>query len=252
MNKGIRILVVEDEFMISEDIAMRLSDFGYIVEGTAPSAKAAIEILERGNVDLALVDINIEGDMDGIQLAEIIRQKYHIPFIYLTSLAGKAIVERAKHTHPSAYLLKPFNDRQVQIAIDMALLNFSNNQSANLNESPEKFKPDSYTVICIEDSLFLKRDMHFDRVRFADIYYIMSQSNYTVVHSKSGRYTYACVLKSMEEKLPADKFIRVHRSYIVNIDTVTGFEGGNLFINDIQIPISRGNRDELFKAFKMI
>ena len=252
MNKGIRILVVEDEFMISEDIAMRLSDFGYIVEGIAPSAKAALEILERRNTDLALVDINIDGEMDGIQLAEIIGQKYKIPFIYLTSLAGKAIVERAKHTHPSAYLLKPFNDRQVQIAIDMALVKFSNSESADLNDSTTNLRPEGYTVISIDDSLFLRRDLHYDRVRFVDIYYLMSQSNYTVIHAKNGKYTYACVLKNMEEKLPSDKFIRVHRSYLVNIDAVTGFEGGNLFINNIQIPISKGNRDELFKAFKMV
>jgi DNA-binding LytR/AlgR family response regulator len=251
MDKSIRILVVEDEFMISEDIAMRLSDFGYVVEGTAPSAKAALEILEKGKVDLALVDINIEGDMDGIQLAEIIGKKYKIPFIFLTSLAAKAIVERAKHTHPSAYLLKPFNDRQVQIAIDMALVNYSSNEMASLHETPEKFKPESCSVISIEDSLFLKRDMHYDRVRYSDINYLMSHSNYTAIHAKSGTYMYACIIKHMEDKLPVNKFIRVHRSYIVNIDEVTGFEGSILFIGNVQIPISKPHREELFKAFKM-
>ena len=124
-NNGASILIVEDEFMISEDIAMRLSDFGYKVSGVAASALAAIEILEKGETDLALVDINIDGDMDGIELSKIINDRFKIPFIYLTSLANKTVVERAKETLPASYLLKPFNDRQVQIAIEMALVNYT-------------------------------------------------------------------------------------------------------------------------------
>ena len=124
-NNGACILIIEDEFMISEDIAMRLSDFGYKVSGVAASALAAIEILEKGETDLALVDINIDGDMDGIELSKIINDRFKIPFIYLTSLANKTVVERAKETLPASYLLKPFNDRQVQIAIEMALVNYT-------------------------------------------------------------------------------------------------------------------------------
>ena len=252
MDREVRILVVEDEFMISEDIAMRLTDFGYMVEGTASSAVEAIEIIEKGNVDLALLDVNIEGDVDGIELAGIIHEKYNIPFIFLTSLASKTIVERAMKTSPSAYLLKPFNDRQVQIAIDLALVNFSNDVVASGIEQPVPEKVNSPSVITMKECLFLKKDTHFERVRFDEIYYLAAESNYTLIYTKSGRYVYSTVLKNFEEKLPSNTFIRVHRSYIVNVNAITGFEGNFLHLGEKHVPVSKTNRDELFKAFKII
>ena len=251
MSKEVRILIVEDEFMISEDIAMRLSDFGYSVEGTAPSSEKALEILENTSIDLALLDVNIEGEIDGIELAKIISQKYKIPFIFLTSLASRTVVERAKEVNPSAYLLKPFNDRQVQIAIEMALTNFSQNTSATevdaALESKEPFPP----IIQMKDSLFLKRDTHFDRVRFSEILFLAAESNYTVIFTKSGKYMYSSVLRKLEDKLPIDMFVRVHRSYVVNINSITGFEGNYLYMGTEKVPISRQSRDELFKNFKI-
>jgi DNA-binding LytR/AlgR family response regulator len=246
------ILIVEDEFMISEDIAMRLGDYGYRVAGIAPSAQAAIEILDKGDVDLVLVDINIDGDTDGIELAKIILDKYKIPFIYLTSLANKAVVERAKETCPSAYLLKPFNDRQVQIAIELALINYSSNTRAIPNQEHELSRSEKISMLTLNDSLFLKKDTHYDRVRFSNILYLSSQSNYTVVHTTTGYYMYACLLKTFEELLPVNVFVRVHRSFIVNLQAVTGLEGGMVFINETEIPVSKSRRDELYKNLKIL
>lgn len=249
---GASILVVEDEFMIAEDIAMRLGDYGYNVAGIVPSALAAIKILDEGNVDLVLLDINIEGNMDGIEFSKIISHKYKLPFIYLTSLANKAIVERAKETNPSAYLLKPFNDRQVQIAIEMALVNYSQQIKAEPDQSYELSSLEKISVVSVNDSLFLKKDTHYDRVRFDDITYLSSHSNYAVVHTKTGYYMYSCVLKTFEELLPPSQFVRVHRSFIVNINAVTGLDGGVVFINDIEIPISKTRREEFFKNIKIV
>jgi len=251
MSKEVRILIVEDEFMISEDISMRLTDFGYSVEGIASSAEQALDILANAQVDLALLDVNIDGDMDGIELSKIISSKYNIPFIFLTSLASSSIVDRAKESNPSAYLLKPFNDRQVQIAIEMALTNFSENNSANSIDPIIEPKENISPVIQMKDSLFLKKDTHFERVKFEDIYFLMAESSYTVIHTKNAKYLYSCLLKKFEEKLPDSIFVRVHRSYIVNINSITGFEGNTLHLGNVKIPVSKSNRDELFKNFKI-
>lgn len=252
MGKEVRILVVEDEFMISEDIALRLSDFGYTVEGIASSAEQALEILENHEIELALLDVNIDGEMDGIQLSKIISEKYNIPFIFLTSLASRAIVERAKETNPSAYLLKPFNDRQVQIAIDMALANFSDNIVASVSDIEQPKDNAFNTVIQMKDSLFLKKDTHFERVRFSDIIYLSAESNYTIINTKNGKYIYSCVLKRFEEKLPDNIFARIHRSYLVNVNFISGFEGNSLHLGDHRVPVSRYYRDELYKNFNII
>lgn len=252
MSKEVNILIVEDEFMISEDISMRLSDFGYAVAGVAKSADEALEILEAGKIDLALLDVNIDGEMDGIQLSKIIADKYNIPFIFLTSLASRTVVERAKEANPSAYLLKPFNDRQVQIAIDMALANFSENIIASVpSEEADKEAP-LFNVIQMKDSLFLKKDSHFERVRFTDIIFLSAESNYTIVNTRNGKYMYSSVLKRFEEKLPERMFARVHRSYLVNINFITGFEGNHLHLGSHRVPVSKFYREELYKNFKII
>lgn len=253
MSKEVRILIVEDEFMISEDIAMRLEDFGYLVAGTAPSAEQALEILEEGQIDLALLDVNIEGEVDGIELSKIIAEKYKIPFIFLTSLASSQVIERAKECNPSAYLLKPFNDRQVQIAIEMALENFSENIVVKEAKPIEEKPTENKAVLSINDSLFLRKDSHFERVRFKDILYLAAESNYTIVYTSTGKYMYSCILKKFENRLPADTFYRVHRSYIVNVNWITGFEGNSLFLEGRKvIPISKTNRDELNRIFKIV
>lgn len=250
--KGISVLVVEDEFMIAEDISMRLSDFGYQVAGNAPSADMALDILEHKGADLVLVDINIEGDMDGIELAKIITERYSIPFIYLTSLANRAIVERAKGTNPSAYLLKPFNDRQVQIAIEMALVNHSANRVAFDAEKQVVPEQESKVAIPSHDSLFLKRETHYEKVKLTDILYLSSQGNYTVIHTTDGYYMYTNILKDFETMLPSRKFFRVHRSFIINIDAVTALENTSVFIGKVEIPVSKSRKDDFLKIFKLI
>lgn len=252
MSNKVRILIVEDEYMISEDIAMRLEDFGYEVAGIVTSAKDALEILNKGRTDLALLDVNIEGEIDGIELAKQISKDFNIPFIFLTSLANKAVVDRAKECNPSAYLLKPFNDRQVQISIEMGLENFSNDKSQGkiqeTTDAPEKPEP----ILKMLDSLFLKKDFRFERVRFNEIKFLAAEGNYTKISTINGNYTYASVLRKFESKLPENMFARVHRSYIVNPDYISGFEGNCIFVGDYRIPVRRSNRDEVFRALRSL
>jgi DNA-binding LytR/AlgR family response regulator len=197
MGREIRILIVEDEFMISEDIAMRLSDFGYTISGIADNAEKALEILANGKTDMALLDININGDMDGIQLAAKIREKYKIPFIFLTSFANKAIVERANETNPSAYL---------QIAIDMALYNFSNNISPFKVAEKTDSELVDHSLLIYDSGLFLKKETHFIKVDFDQILYLEAEGSYTAIYTKTDKFLYAYVLKSVESKLSLQKF----------------------------------------------
>jgi len=250
MNCVVRILIVEDEFMISEDIALRLSDYGYVIEGIADSADKALQILEKGKTDLALLDININGDIDGVDLAVIIKEKYNIPIIFLTSFANKAVVERANKANPSAYLLKPFNDRQVQITIDMALHNFSNKVNSAKSSERMEFDLDS-PVLSFDDGLFLKKDTHFEKVEYRHILYLEAESNYTTVYTDNDKYVFSYSLRIFEGKLPASLFIRVHRSYIVNVKAITGFEGNYLFIGNSTVSVSKNYREELFKRINV-
>jgi len=108
MNKNVRILIVEDEFVTLDLLRDYLEESGYEVSGDAMSADEAIKILEKGETDFAMLDINIKGDKNGIWVAEQIQKKYKIPFIFLTAFSDSATVKTAAGTHPYGYLVKPF------------------------------------------------------------------------------------------------------------------------------------------------
>ena len=115
------ILVVEDEAIVARDLQMRLRDLGYLVPAIAHTGNDAVRLAEELVPDLILMDIRLIGKMDGIEAAAIIREQRDIPVIYLTAFADQKTVERAKITAPMGYLVKPFQDRDLKIAIEMAI-----------------------------------------------------------------------------------------------------------------------------------
>jgi len=118
---SISVLIVEDEPVIASDIEMTLTGDDYTVMGIAYSSTKALDMLHRFRLDVVLLDIAIKGDKDGIEIARIINDKYKIPFIYITSFADKETLDRAKATFPSGYIVKPFKDRDIISAIEMAV-----------------------------------------------------------------------------------------------------------------------------------
>ena len=121
----ISILIIEDEVIIAQDIASKVRKLGYHVAGIKSSSEKAIDFLSFHTPDLVLCDIRIKGAKDGIEVANIIREKKKIPFIYLTSMSDRATLDRAKKTLPYGYIVKPFNDRDLLSAIEMALYKHS-------------------------------------------------------------------------------------------------------------------------------
>ncbi len=123
----IKLLIVEDEAIIAEDIAELCTILGYEVLETAHNAGQAINILQSQQPDIILLDINLEDDIDGIEIAEFINERCNIPFIYLTSYADINTLKRAKKTKPQGYIVKPFNKEQLLSSIEIALYNASQN-----------------------------------------------------------------------------------------------------------------------------
>jgi diguanylate cyclase (GGDEF)-like protein/PAS domain S-box-containing protein len=116
-----RILIVEDEIVVAQDIQSTLTQLGYEAPKAVASGKAALDILDSVQPNLVLMDIHLAGKMDGITTAEHIRQRMAIPVIYLTALSDEDTLRRANITQPYGYILKPFEDRELAIAIDIAL-----------------------------------------------------------------------------------------------------------------------------------
>lgn len=119
LNK-IRVLVVEDEIVVSEDLQQRLSGLGYEIAGAADTAADAMRLAAALRPDVALMDIMLHGRPEGIDAAEHLRGELDIPVIYLTAHSDSATLQRARLTDPSGYIVKPFDDQQLRVAIELA------------------------------------------------------------------------------------------------------------------------------------
>ncbi len=131
--KRYRILVVEDEPIIAEDLSGFLSDNGFEIAGIAHSANAALTLLRNNTIDAAILDVNLGEGMDGIGLAGMIHQQFQIPFVFCTAHSDRGTIERARETFPSGYLLKPFNERELFAALDIALYNHIQKQRSSMD-----------------------------------------------------------------------------------------------------------------------
>jgi CheY-like chemotaxis protein len=116
-----KILIVEDEYIIAENMQVLLEGWGYAVVGIEATGLKAIEKIKETMPDIVLMDIKIKGEMDGIETANTIRKLFSIPIIYLTSYSDTKILERAQLTEPYGYLIKPYNERELKATIKMAL-----------------------------------------------------------------------------------------------------------------------------------
>ena len=116
-----QVLIVEDESIVAENIRTRLLSLGYAVSAVVSSGQEAVQEAAETHPDLVLMDIKLEGDMDGVEAAEQIRARFDIPVVYLTAYANDDTLQRAKITEPFGYILKPFEVRELQTAIELAL-----------------------------------------------------------------------------------------------------------------------------------
>lgn len=116
----IKILIVEDEAIVAKDLENMLRSLNYEVCGVAASGEAAVRLAEAARPDLVLMDIVLQGDMDGIEAAGKIWERLSVPVIYITAYADKTTLSRAKVTEPFGYIIKPFNERDLQTVIEMA------------------------------------------------------------------------------------------------------------------------------------
>lgn len=143
-----KILVVEDEAIVAESIKIKLTKMGYSVISTASSADEAIRKTEEYLPDLVLMDIVLQGEMDGIEAAGQIHTRFDIPVVYLTAYSDEKTLVRAKITEPFGYIIKPFKERELQVAIEISL--FKHDMEKKLKERNEWF---SVTLNSISDGV---------------------------------------------------------------------------------------------------
>lgn len=248
MERPIRILIVEDNVIIADDMQSMLEEIGYEIVDNVIVYEQAEEVLKTQQVDLVLIDIILASDKTGIDLGKHIRENYDIPFIFVTSNSDRATVENAKTVKPNGYLVKPFEQQDLYTSIEIALSNFTYGVSGieKQEANSEEDVPMSNSVL--KDSIFVKKQHLYYRIQFGDIQFIKADNVYLEVNTIDKKFLVRSPLKDYLEKLPKKKFYRAHKSYIVNVDHIDAINSKDIMINNNLIPISKDFKEFIISA----
>ncbi|MBS1564411.1 MAG: LytTR family transcriptional regulator DNA-binding domain-containing protein [Bacteroidetes bacterium] len=253
------ILIVEDEAIVAMDLAQGLEKDGYSVAGIADNSEEALELFGTHPIDIVLMDVHIIGDKDGIDTAAALLKQKQVPLIYLTAFTDALTIERAKHTHPSAYLSKPYHLTNVRIAIELAISNFAVARqqetsgkviSLDKNASrPAAETTGNEAILQMNDCIFVKNNYAFVKIRLADILYMEAENNYVQLVTADKKFMLRLSLTQLLEKISYRPLVRIHRSFAVNMEAVQSFNDQEIVINKIPIPIGRSYKEEFLKYF---
>ncbi len=245
MGKPIKILIVEDELIIAANISVQLENLGYEVSGIVSRGEDALNHIKKHEPDLVLFDIQLKGKLDGIETAILMQKDYDIPIIYLTANTDDLYFNRAKATHPSAFISKPFKKLDLQHAIELTI-NIINdiriNKKGINNTSP----------FVLSDRIFVKHNDKIVKIIIKDILYMEADRNYCRIYAKGKVFLLVATLKDIESKLPIEHFIRVHRSYIVNLSQIDEVANKYVVISRKIIPLGKSSRRRLLNRLQTI
>jgi two-component system, response regulator PdtaR len=255
--QNLKILIVEDELLIAEDIQEMLTDWGYQVVGIATKGEDGVSLFTAEKPDIAIVDVQLAGELDGIETVKKFNAINAIPIIYLTAQADFSTVERAKNTHPAAYLLKPFNERHLHISLELAISNFINNPPPQLEGEKEvifahEVKLSADVILIKDDALFIKQNYRFVKLKIEDLVYVEAERNHTYLVLKNQKIMVRMSLSDVLERLNLHFMVRVHRSFAINIQFVEEFDETEVIVNGKAITITSSFKDDFLKKFSVI
>jgi DNA-binding LytR/AlgR family response regulator len=243
----IKLLIVEDDMIIGAKISMQLTNLQYEVTGLVPRGEEALKHITEYPPDIVLLDINLKGMLDGIETAKAIQKIADIPIIYVTANTDEATFNRAKETRPFAFISKPIKNLDLQRAIELTI-----SRMAELQVSKEGQGQSEEIPLVLNDRIFVKHKDKMVKIFIEDILYIEAERNYSRIFTKTKEFILATTLKMMEEKLPSRYFIRVHRSYLVNLIQIDEVGENNMIVNQKTIPLSNSLREDLLKRIQTI
>jgi DNA-binding LytR/AlgR family response regulator len=237
----IKIGIVEDEALIAHNISHTLSQLGYNVTEPVDNYTDAVKMMKSEKPDLMLLDVQLAGEKDGIDVAHYIRKNENIPFIFLTANSDALTVERAKEVNPPAYIVKPFNKEDLYTSIEIALSNHN-------RKTP--LRPEQKTDF--GDAIFVKDGYVFRKILFDDILFFYSEHVYVNVETVDGKqHVVRTSLKDYLKHFDPEKFIHANRRYVVNIRHIDQVHTYKLIMKNKEVDLDKDYREELFKRLKL-
>ena len=242
----VRIIIVEDELIVAETLRAMLEGLGYEVTGIFTSGTETLKAFEPGMADMVFMDIRLADKTNGIDTARELKKISDIPVIFLTNNSNETLRKKAIYeTNAVHYLPKPFNRTELSTAIDFAIKLIKYNEA----KAPKPAEPD----YLLKDSIFLKNGLGFKKIMIADIMLLKADGSYCEFVFKDKSHVFSENLSHFEEKLSfAKEFVRIHRSYIININFVERIHENRVWVNGEEIPIGKGYKSDLTEKIRFI
>ncbi|HZY39966.1 MAG TPA: response regulator transcription factor [Mucilaginibacter sp.] len=245
----VKVLIVEDELLIAEGLKSLLAGMGYEVAAIFTSGAETMKCFRPGMADMVFMDIHLADKTSGIDVAMELKKISNIPIIYLTSSQDEYLRKKAiQETNAVHYLAKPFNRPGVCTAIDFALKSLRSYDFAGIKPNEEAY--------LLKDSIFLKNGLGHKKIMIADILFLKASGSYCEFTFREGKekpQLFSENLSYYGEKLAFVKeLVRIHRSYIVNANFIERVHENRLWVNGLELPISKSYRPEFIEKLRFV
>ncbi len=244
MTTAKRILIVEDDMIIAANLSMQLTQLGYEVTGIESRGEEAVIHARVNTPDIILMDIQLKGALNGIETVRKIQQEVQVPIIYITANSDEQTFNKAKDTNPYAFISKPFNKLDLERTIALAVQRYQNQPviSHQAEAGPE----------ILGDRIFVRYNGRLIKILLSSILYLEAERNYCNIITEDNNYMVVSPLKTIEGKLLAGDFVRVHRSFMVNILKLDVVGEDYVEINKKAIPVSKTYKENLLSRIQTL
>jgi len=240
---GLRILIVEDDALFAVELQMLVEEIGYEVMGVIDNSAESLEAIYSDQPDLILMDIEINGRLNGIEIGQKIKH-LKVPILYITAFDNSAYHRKAQKSNMIGYLVKPLSKYSIQSAIQLAVKSMALGQ-------PQEQEGEGEENFVLDDYFFFKKRQIYQKVAIHEVGLIEADKDYINVYTRDGeKYVARMPITKIEQQLPSTLFFRVHRSYVVNLKMIStiDFPGNSLNILGRKVSISKSRKKELRKV----
>lgn len=243
----LRILAVEDDIIQARLVRHLVRQAGYALVGIAASATEAEAMFTELMPDLVVLDIHLRGPRNGIELARSLMQRQRVPIIFLTTDHDRHTFEQALTVGPSAFLTKPYDEDHFLRALDVAVA-----QLALAHGGPTATLPDGSAMV--PGAMYIRENNRLVKVHYADVTWIESDDSYIHLHTPTRKFTVKLSLREMATKLPADRFLRIGGSAIVQLARIEQVDltQNVVYVQGSAISIGRSYRNELLQRLNRL
>ena len=257
--KPIRVLIIEDDALSAEALSSFLSKNGFCVVGIADNAIEAEQCFISTMTDVLLVDIGLKGGKDGIMLVERLMNIRQVPVVYMSGMEDYEIIRRMKDTRPVAFLSKPYSMLNVAVSLELSVERGIGlmDRTAQRNMVKVQIKNDEEKLrekekfLVLDDFLIFKYNYQYIRLHVKHVLYIEADKNFVHIVTGSKKYILRLSIQQVASAMAMFGFVRIHRSYIINVSSIDKFSCSEVIVGATHLPIGRNYRCKLEESLRL-